>query len=95
MIILLSEAAIADLSRLRSFLEEKDSTTGTKVVAKLRSAINSLHQFPSLGRPALLPDLRELIVPFGRSAYIVRYKYVSGDSELVILRVWHGRELRD
>jgi plasmid stabilization system protein ParE len=36
-----------------------------------------------------------LIVPFGRSAYIVRYAYLRESDEVVILRVWHGREQRE
>jgi len=39
-IVLLSETAIADLYRLRSFLEEKSPNAGRKVAAKLLNAIN-------------------------------------------------------
>jgi len=38
---------------------------------------------------------RELIVPFGRSAYLIRYAYSAKDGEIVILRVWHGSEPRE
>jgi hypothetical protein len=34
-------------------------------------------------------------VPFGRSAYVVRYGYIVDTDEVVILRVWHGREQRE
>jgi hypothetical protein len=35
-----------------------------------------------------------LIVPFGRSAYIVRYAHDEQRQEIVIVRLWHGRETR-
>jgi plasmid stabilization system protein ParE len=38
---------------------------------------------------------RELIVPFGQSAYIVRYAHNARREEVVILRIWHSREARE
>ena len=38
--------------------------------------------------------MRELIVPFGRSAYVLRYAYSQGRDEVVIVRAWHSREER-
>jgi plasmid stabilization system protein ParE len=35
-----------------------------------------------------------LIVPFGRSAYIVRFAHDAERVEVVILRIWHSREAR-
>src|SRR5438552_905618 len=40
-------------------------------------------------------DARELVVPFGRSAYVVRYALLTETDEVVVLRVWHGREQRE
>jgi plasmid stabilization system protein ParE len=42
-----------------------------------------------------LAGARELIVPFGRSAYVVRYIHLERINEVIILRIWHGREDRD
>jgi hypothetical protein len=33
-------------------------------------------------------------VPFGRSAYVLRYAYSIENHEIVVLRIWHGREAR-
>jgi plasmid stabilization system protein ParE len=49
--------------------------------------------FPGRGRPGGEKALRELVVPFGSGAYVVRYAALSGD-EIVIIRIWHGREMR-
>ena len=38
--------------------------------------------------------MRELVVPFGHSAYVVRYAHDAQRQEIVIMRLWHGREAR-
>jgi plasmid stabilization system protein ParE len=50
--------------------------------------------FPIAARPSSIVGLRELIVPFGRSAYVVRYAPLTEREEIVVLRIWHGREQR-
>jgi len=35
---------------------------------------------------------RELFIPFGASAYVLRYRI--HDDTLVVIRVWHSREER-
>jgi hypothetical protein len=39
--------------------------------------------------------LRELIVPFGRSAFVLRYTLLPEIDEIVIVRIWYGREERE
>lgn len=93
--IVLSPEAIADFERLREFLVEKDPRAALRASAKLSKAIDSLLQFPERGRIAPLPGHRELVVPFGKSAYVVRYQYRAKDESVLIVRVWHGREHRE
>jgi len=50
---------------------------------------------PERGRRSDVPGARELIVRFGRSAYVLRYAYSATANELVVLRIWHGRESRE
>jgi len=61
----------------------------------LAGAIRSLDVFPERGRPSGVANVRELVVPFGRAAYVVRYGHIVGSDEVVVLRVWHGREQRE
>jgi len=56
--------------------------------------VQSLADYPERGRRVGIADIHELIVPFGRSAYVVRYSYSAARDETVILRIWHGREER-
>jgi len=34
-------------------------------------------------------------VRFGRSGYVIRYAYRAETDEVVVIRIWHGREARE
>jgi plasmid stabilization system protein ParE len=90
--VIISLPAAADLDCLISFLLKNNPTAASRAATTLRSAIRSLDTIPERGGPSKLLDTRELIVPFGRSAYVVRYSVAS--DEVIVLRIWHGRENR-
>jgi plasmid stabilization system protein ParE len=89
-----SRAAIADVERLHEFLAEKDISAAQRAAGAIDDAVRSLTDFPQRGRPSGIAGVRELIVPFGQSAYVVRYAYLAGRDAIVILRIWHSREQR-
>jgi plasmid stabilization system protein ParE len=93
--ITVSPAALADIKRLHAFLVGRNPTAANRVVGVIDAAVLSLDIFPDRGRPSDIPDVRELVVPFGRSAYVLRYAYRPQSDEIVILRIWHGREQRE
>jgi plasmid stabilization system protein ParE len=93
--LIVSRAATLDIERLYEFLKDKNPAAARRLVVSLDSAVRSLTLFPGRGRPSGAAGARELVVPFGRSAYIVRYVYSSERDETVILRIWHGREWRE
>lgn len=93
--IVVSKDALADLDRLRAFLEANDPNAARRVGRMLVDAIDSLARFPDRGRSLPDGDLRELVVPFGSSAYVVRYVHSAELDRVVIVRVWHGRESRE
>lgn len=95
MTVIVSKEAAADLEQLRAFLAGKNPRAAQRAVAAIANAVRSLEMFPGRGRQSGAADTRELIVPFGRSAYIVRYAHLTELNEIVILRVWHGREQRE
>jgi plasmid stabilization system protein ParE len=92
--LIVSRAAAADLLRLHAFLAELSPDAAQRAVSAIVRAIDSLVLFPDRGRPSAVAGLRELIVPFGRSAYIVRFAHDAGRAEILILRIWHSREAR-
>jgi plasmid stabilization system protein ParE len=59
----------------------------------LFDAATSLRDAPRKGRP-LGKIYRELIVRFGKSAYIIRYRIEDSKQTVFVVRIWHGRERR-
>jgi len=92
--LILSDTALADLERLRLFLIEQNPAASQRAAMVIIEAFETLKRFPKRGTPSRRRGLREFIIPFGQSAYIVRYSVMEEAGELVILRVWHGREKR-
>jgi toxin ParE1/3/4 len=39
-------------------------------------------------------ELRQIVVRFGASSYIVRYAVLAETQDILITRIWHGREAR-
>jgi len=39
-------------------------------------------------------DIRQIVIRFGASGYIVRYVIIPETGDILITRVWHGRETR-
>lgn len=93
--LVLSRAALDDLVRLRDFLIRANPTAAQRAVSAISMAIDTLVSLPERGKPIGNVGLRELIVPFGRSAYVVRFLPDRKRGEIVIVRVWHSREARE
>jgi plasmid stabilization system protein ParE len=56
--------------------------------------VDRLQEFPDLGMPTEDADLRQIVVRFGSSGYIVRYAAMRADRNILITRIWHGSEAR-
>ena len=67
--------------------------------AAQRAAQASEHQWlllqtsPNIERPIPeLPELRELVIPFGESGYLVPYRYDTADDAVYVLALRQQRE---
>lgn len=87
-----TKEAVADLQRLREFIEIKNPTAAKRIASELLQAINKLNDFPEIGlqvEHAPNPQhIRDLFV----SDYTIRY--LLNSNNIVILRLWHGKELK-
>jgi len=92
--ILLSSEAISDIDRLRTFLEVKNPSAAARAIEAIWKALEIVEQFPALGLATEAPSIRQIVVPFGSSAYIVRYRVLDATGSLYVTRIWHGREAR-
>jgi plasmid stabilization system protein ParE len=94
--IIVAPSALADLARLRAFLARDNPVAAERAAAALNTAIQSLDAFPERGRPSgNNSNIRELIVSFGKSGYVLRYAYRREAQEVIVVRIWHGREMRE
>ena len=92
--LVVARGASADLERLHDFLADKDQAAAQHAISLLVEAVESLAIFPNRGRRSGVSNIRELIIPFGQSAYVLRYAYSAKADEVTVLRIWHGREAR-
>jgi plasmid stabilization system protein ParE len=91
--VIYAPGAIRDLQRLRAFLRPKNPIAAERAAATISKAIQTLGQHPQMGRPAenMEPQYRELLIDFGDSGYVTRYRF---DGEVVtILAMRHQKEV--
>ena len=80
-----------DLGRLYVFLSEKDIAVAQRAMKAIDESLDSLAKNPTLWR-IIEHGLREYIIEFGKSGYIVLYDY-DQDTDLVeILAIRHQLE---
>jgi hypothetical protein len=39
-------------------------------------------------------EIRQIVIRFGASGYIARYAVLTETGDIVVTRIWHGREAR-
>jgi plasmid stabilization system protein ParE len=93
--LIVSPDAVADLERLRTFLADKSPAAAQRAAETIILTMQSLDTFPDRGHPIGTAGVREVLAPFGRSAYVIRYSHLPDSDEVLILRIWHAREQRD
>ena len=83
--------AIEDLVRLREFIENKNPAAAQRIAKDFLLGMEKLKVFPEIGlkvERAFEPyRIRDLFI----GSYTVRY--LIGDGEIVVLRLWHGKEI--
>lgn len=85
-----------DIDRLYRFLAGRNSSAARKAMLAIDNAIDRLQENPHIG--AVMRERtgdRQLFIPFGNSAYVLRYRLDEARDVLIVVRVWHGRESRD
>ena len=91
-IIVTQEAALG-LERCRSFLMEKNPPAAMRAAQAIKRSFSLLQSEPEIGRPLDdLPELRELIIPFGGSGYVALYRYDVKTSSSYVLAFRHQKE---
>ncbi len=76
-----ARSALDDLVRLTEFLVERSPDFANDAELAIRDAVEVLKRLPFVGRPAPQQGdltLRELLVPFGTTGYLVLYRVGPG-----------------
>jgi plasmid stabilization system protein ParE len=95
----LTRDAEADLERLFDFVLERELARSggnlelaEQALVAIRAGVATLKSSPFTCRKAgRSPFLRELIIPFGRSGYVVLFE-IAGSAEVVVCAVRHQLE---
>ncbi|WP_442793023.1 type II toxin-antitoxin system RelE/ParE family toxin [Rhizobium sp. SL86] len=67
-----------------------------KLYWRSEAAFFRLQDNPKLGADVEgRPGDRQLFIPFGNSAYVLRCRLDEARDILIVVRIWHGRESRD
>jgi plasmid stabilization system protein ParE len=91
--IIITEGAAQGLERCRLFLVGKNPRAAVRAGQAIKHSFALLEAEPEIGRPLDdLPELRELIIPFGESGYIALYHYEIKTDLLYILAFRHQKE---
>lgn len=91
----ITREAAEDVLRLARYFLERDAGARREVVRTLDAAFRSLSRLPFASRVATKdrpdPTLRELVVPFGSSGYVVLFR-VTDARTVTVLAARHQRE---
>ena len=81
-----------DMERLHGFLVEKDLEAARRARSALAKGVEFLRDFPYACRKAMpdTPFLREMLVPFGHSGYVMLFEIE--EKTITILAIRHQRE---
>lgn len=88
-----TEDAETDLIRLYDFLPEKDARAADRALKAIRRGIDLLKFSPYSCRKVTndAPRLRELLIPFGASGYVVLFE-IEPTRTVTVLAARHQRE---
>jgi plasmid stabilization system protein ParE len=85
--------ALSDLDRFATFLHDHFPDLAVRVAEELIVRADVLRRHPRLGRPlGSREEYRELVLQVLGGTYALQYHYDGG--AILVLRVFHGRELR-
>lgn len=86
-------AAVADINRHYKFIDLNNPDAAKRAAQAILKAGNSLEEHPRRGTVVQQTEgLRKLVVSFGKRGFVIHY--IILEEEILILRVYHGREER-
>lgn len=91
--VIITELAAQGLERCRRFLAEKNPQASLRAGQAISYRFALLKTEPEMGKPLEdIPEIRELIIPFGDSGYVALYHYEADSDSVIILAFRHQKE---
>ena len=91
--LIVTPTAVAGIERCLRFLAAKTPQASRRALQTIRKHIESLKTMPDVGRHvAEFPGQRELLIDFGDSGYVARYRFVPEQNTVYILAFRHPKE---
>ena len=89
--VIYSPRAFADLDRLADFLFKEAPRAAVAAIDVIRDGVEILERHPLIGR-SCEEGLRELLISYGKSGYVVLYSHEQREDVALILAIRHQRE---
>ncbi|CAM3439555.1 type II toxin-antitoxin system RelE/ParE family toxin [Halomonas lysinitropha] len=91
--VIVTEGAAEGLERCRRFLATKPQEALSRAGQAIERHFLLLESAPDIGRPLdEMPELRELVIPFGDSGYVALYHYEPTAGAVYVLAFRHQKE---
>lgn len=91
--VIITAGAANGLERCRRFLAEKSPQASRRAGQTIAQKFELLEITPDIGRPLEdLPELRELIIPFGSTGYVALYRHDPDSDTVYVLAFRHQKE---
>ena len=91
--VIITEVTAQGVERCRQFLAEKNPQAMKRAGLAIEHKFMVLETEPEIGRPFDgLPELRELLIPFGDSGYVTLYRYEMNSDTVYLLAFRHQKE---
>ncbi len=91
--VIVTAGAAAGLERCRQFLATKAPEAARRAGQAIERQLRLLETAPDIGRPfPEMPELRELVIPFGDSGYVALYRHEPTADAVYVLAFRHQKE---
>lgn len=91
--VIVTEGAARGLNRCREFLDAQAPDAAKRAGHTIGQHLLLLEAAPDIGHPdTQLPELRELVIPFGDSGYVALYRFMPGEDAVYVLAFRHQKE---
>jgi plasmid stabilization system protein ParE len=91
--VIVTEGAVRGLEVCRGFLAQKNPEAARRAAQAILHQFRLLERHPAMGRPLDdLPDLRELLIPFGDTGYVALYRHEASEDAVYVLAFRHQKE---